>query len=167
MSLLRLPLRLYFFALFALCIGEFCFGVLYLQMMKGVEPCPMCIMQRYALLGVGLTALVGALHNRGAWAYGVLVMLIALAGGGIAARQSWLQLYPLQSIGCGAGLEYMLENFPLTEVLPKLFRGAGDCSAVEWTFLGLSIANWGLLTFTAIVIVTPLAVWRLRRAKRG
>jgi len=167
MSLLRLPLRLYFFALFALCIGEMCFGVLYLQMVKGVEPCPMCIMQRYALLGVGLIALVGAFHNRRAWVYGVLVMLVALAGGGVAARQTWLQFYPPQTMGCGPGLEFMLENFPLTELLPKLFRGEGDCSAVDWTFLGLSIANWGLITFSLIVIVTPLAILWLRTVRNA
>ncbi|MCL1826227.1 MAG: disulfide bond formation protein B [Betaproteobacteria bacterium] len=167
MSLPRLPLRFYFLALFALCAAEMCFGVFYLQMVKGVEPCPMCIMQRYALIGVGLVALIGALHNRGAWVYGGLVTLVALAGGGVAVRQSWLQLYPPQTMGCGPGLEFMLENFPLTELLPKLFRGEGDCSAVDWTFLGLSIANWGLITFAMIVVVTPWVVWRLRRAKRG
>ena len=166
MSLLRLPLRFYFLALFVLCVGEFCFGVFYLQMTKGLEPCPMCIMQRYALLGIGFIALAGALHNRGAWIYGTLVTLAALAGGGVAVRQSWLQLYPPETMGCGPGLEYMLENFPLAELLPKLFRGEGDCSAVDWTFLGLSIANWGLITFAAIVIVTPLAVWWLRYAGR-
>jgi len=164
MSLLQWPLRLYFFALFALGVGEFCFGVFYLQMVKGIDPCPMCIMQRYALLGVGLIALAGALHNRGAWVYGTLVTLAALAGAGVAARQSWLQLYPPKVMGCGPGLEYMLENFPLTELLPKLFRGEGDCSAVDWTLLGLSIANWGFITFTVIVIVTPWALWRFRRA---
>jgi disulfide bond formation protein DsbB len=165
MPLPKLPLRLYFLALFALGVGEFCFGVFYLQEVKGIDPCPMCIMQRYALLGIGLIALIGALHNRGAWIYGTLVMLTALAGGGVAARQSWLQLYPPQTMGCGPGLEYMLENFPLTELLPRLFWGKGDCSAIDWTFLNLSIANWGLITFAVIVIVTRLAVWRLRRAK--
>jgi disulfide bond formation protein DsbB len=168
MPFLRLSPRLYFLALFALCIGEVCFGAIYLQWMKGIEPCPMCIMQRYALLVTGLIALVGVLHNRGAIVYGVLITLVALAGGGVAARQTWLQLYPPKtSIGCGPGLEYMLETFPLTEVLPKLFRGEGDCSVVDWTLFGLSIANWGLVTFAGIVIVTPWVVWRFRRTKRA
>jgi disulfide bond formation protein DsbB len=166
MPQLRLSLRLYFLALFLLCIGEVCFGIIYLQMMEGVEPCPMCIMQRYALLGVGLVALVAVLHNRGAIVYGALITLVALAGGGVAVRQSWLQLHPPETMGCGPGLEYMLENFPLTELLPKLFRGEGDCSVVDWTLFGLSIANWGLITFAGIVIVTPWVVRRFRRARR-
>jgi len=165
MPLPKSPLRPYFLALFALSVGGFFFGAFYLQMLKGVEPCPMCIMQRYAMLGVGLAALVGALHNRRMWLYGTLVMLSALAGGGVAARQSWLQLYPPQATGCGPGLEYMLENFPLTEVLPRLFRGEGDCSVVDWTFLGLSTANWSLVAFAVIVIVTPWMFWRQYRTK--
>ena len=160
----RLSFRLYFFALFALCVGELCFGVFYLQMAKGLEPCPMCIMQRCALLGVGFVGLVGAIHHRGGRVYGALITLIALVGGGVAVRQSWLQLYPPSALDCGPGFAYLMETFPLTELLPKLFRGEWDCSAVDWTFLGLSIANWGLVTFVGIVIVT---LWMmLRRAAR-
>lgn len=156
----RLPWRLYFFALFVLCIGELCFGVLYLQMTLGLEPCPMCIMQRCALLLIGLIALTGAIHDRGGRVYGVLVTLAALAGGGVAVRQSWLQWYPPQVLGCGPDLGYLMESFPLTELLPRLFRGEGDCSAVDWTLFGLSIANWGLVTFVGIVLVT---IWMIVR----
>ncbi|MDR3214143.1 MAG: disulfide bond formation protein B [Azoarcus sp.] len=154
MLFLRPPFRPYFLALCALCVGELCFGIFYLQGVKGLEPCPMCIMQRYGLLAVGLIALAAAIHGRGPRIYGSLVTLAALAGGGVAARQSWLQLNPPAIPECGPGLEYLLESFPLTELLPKLFHGAGDCSAVDWTFLGLSIANWGLVTFSGAVIVT-------------
>ncbi|MDR1063348.1 MAG: disulfide bond formation protein B [Azoarcus sp.] len=163
-SLLRLPFRLYFLALSILCVGELCFGVFYLQGIKGLEPCPMCIMQRYALLGVGLVALAAAIHNRGPRSHGTLVTLIALAGGGVAVRQSWLQWNPPAVSECGPDLEFLLERFPLTELLPKLFHGAGDCSAVDWTFLGLSIANWGLVTFTGVVIATLWMI--LRRPSR-
>ncbi|MDR2260932.1 MAG: disulfide bond formation protein B [Azoarcus sp.] len=163
-SLARLPFRPYFLALFALCAGELCFGVFYLQEVKGLEPCPMCIMQRCALLAVGLIALAAAVHNRGPRIYGAFVTLAALAGGGVAVRQSWLQLNPPSIAECGPSLEYLMDSFSLTELLPKLFRGAGDCSAVDWTFLGLSIANWGLVTFCGIVAVTLWMI--LRRAAR-
>jgi disulfide bond formation protein DsbB len=158
--LLRLSTRPYYFALFALCVGELLFGVHYLQGVLHLEPCPMCILQRCALLGVGLVALIGALHNHGAKIYGWLITLIALAGGGVAVRQSWLQLNPPEIPECGPGLEYLVESLPFTEWLPRLFHGAGDCSVVEWTFLGLSIANWGLVTFVGIVVVT---LWTILR----
>ena len=156
----RLSWRPYFLALFALCVGELCFSFFYLQETKGLEPCPMCIMQRYALLVVGGIALAAALLRRGPRVHGTLIILAALAGGSVAARQSWLQWNPPSVPECGPGIEYLAESLPLTELLPKLLQGAGDCSAVDWTFLGLSSANWGLVTFSGIVIAT---LWMMLR----
>tara|TARA_R110001583_G_scaffold195094_2_gene369078 strand:+ start:7059 stop:7559 length:501 start_codon:yes stop_codon:yes gene_type:complete len=162
MTLSRLSARQMFLALFALCAGMLGFG-LYLQHVVGLHPCPMCIMQRYALLTVGLIGLIGGLHGPGATGsriYASLIGLTAIAGGGVAANQSWLQLNPPGIAECGPGMEYLMESFPLTEVLPMLFRGAGDCSAIDWTFLGLSLANWSLLSFSAFTI---FALWLLFR----
>ncbi|MDR2688325.1 MAG: disulfide bond formation protein B [Azoarcus sp.] len=160
--LLYLPIRPTLFALFVLCFGELGFG-LYLQHGLGLKPCPMCIMQRYALITIGLIALIGGWHERRGKIYSTVILLAALAGGGIAAWQSWLQFNPPGMAQCGPGLEYMLENFPLTQLLPMLFRGAGDCSDPAWVFLGLSIANWSFVNF---VMLTVLALWLiLRRAK--
>lgn len=158
-TLARLPLRVLALALFAVCGALLAFG-LYLQHVKGIEPCPMCIMQRYALLGCGLIGLLAGLHAPGPGgtrAYAGLLMLTALAGGGVAARQSWIQWFPPAVSECGPGLVYMLESFPLSSALPMIFRGAGDCSLVDWTFLGLSIANWSFLCF-AVILLTALAV---------
>lgn len=149
----RLPARLLCLTLFSVCAGLLAFG-LYLQHIKGIEPCPMCIMQRYALAACGLIGLVAGLHNpqgKGLYGYCGLLATAALAGGGVAARQSWIQWYPPAVSECGPGLEYMLESFPLASALPMIFRGAGDCSVVDWTFLGLSIANWSLLCFATIL----------------
>lgn len=152
LSLLDRP-RLPFFALFAVGTGLLAFG-LYLQHIAGLEPCPMCIMQRYAFALATLTGLVAGVHGNTSGArrgYGVLIAVSALAGGGVAAWQSWLQRFPPDVSECGPGLEYMMESFPLTELLPMIFRGAGDCTAIDWTFLGLSIANWSLLSFIAVL----------------
>ncbi|MBC9073284.1 disulfide bond formation protein B [Thauera sp. CAU 1555] len=151
----RLSARNFFFALFLFCAGLLGFG-LYLQHFEGLEPCPMCIMQRYALALVGAIALLGALHgprNGGARVYAGLILLVSLAGGGVAARQSWIQLYPPEIPECGPGLEFMVESFGLADALPMIFRGAGDCTAIDWTFLGLSIANWSLVNFTLIALL--------------
>lgn len=164
--LLRLPFRSLAIALFVVCSSLLAVG-LYLQHVKGIEPCPMCIMQRYALAACGLIGLVAGLHNpRGKtiYAYSGLLGLAALAGGGVAVRQSWIQWYPPAVSECGPGLEYMLESFPLSSALPMIFRGAGDCSVVDWTFLGLSIANWSFLCFATILAV--LATYLLQRRKQ-
>ena len=164
--LARLPFRILALLLFAICAAMLAFG-LYLQHAKGIEPCPMCIMQRYALAACGLIGLLAGLHDpgrRGVSVYGAFLAVAAIAGLGVAARQSWMQWYPPAVSECGPGLEYMLESFPLSAALPMIFRGAGDCSVVDWTFLGLSIANWSLLSFTTILVA--LTVYLLQRARQ-
>lgn len=161
-QLFELPARVLYLALFLVASGLLAFG-LYLQHVVGLEPCPMCVMQRYAFALAALVALIAAVHGparRGVRVYAGLIGLCALVGGGIAARQSWMQIDPPLIPECGPGLEFMLESFPLAQALPMIFRGAGDCTAIEWTFLGLSIANWSLLSFTATVI---FAAWMLLR----
>jgi disulfide bond formation protein DsbB len=145
------------------CVGMLAFG-LYLQHVVGLEPCPMCIVQRYALIAVALVAGITAfLRGRTALWSGVGVMTVfAVFGAGVAARQSWLQWYPPEIMSCGRDFFGMIESFPLRRAIPMIFRGSGDCSVIDWTFLGLSIANWSFISFSAITLVA-VALW-LKRA---
>jgi disulfide bond formation protein DsbB len=149
--------RLVFAAIFIACAGLLAFG-LYLQEEKGLDPCPLCILQRYAFVAIGIVSLAAAIHGprRGIALklYGALAALFAIAGGGTSIRQSWLQHNPPKVVSCGADLEGLLENFPLTQALPKIFAGSGDCAIVTWRFLGLSIAEWALVWFVMILIAT-------------
>lgn len=151
--------RFIFLASFAATVGLLGFGF-YLQNVEHVEPCPMCIMQRYAFVGVGLIGLVAGLHNPGRIGtriYASLLALSALAGGGVAVRQSWIQHYPPKILDCGPDLEFMINSFPLGDALPMIFQGSGDCSKVLWRFLGLSIAEWALVCFIGFIVGAVLA----------
>lgn len=145
------------------CVGLLAFGM-YLQHVEGLEPCPMCIVQRYALILVALLAGLTAAFRGGIWTAGGLVTLAVVAGFGafVAARQSFLQWYPPEVLSCGRDLYGMIESFPLKRVVPMVFKGSGDCSAVDWSFLGLTIANWSFLCFSAIIVLSGLLLWRRR-----
>lgn len=152
--------RTLLFLTFAVCTGLLAYGF-WLQHVMHLEPCPMCILQRYAFVLVALIALAGAIHNPrtvGLRVYAALLAVSALAGGGVATWQSWLQHHPPKVADCGPGLEYMVQELPLSEMLPMIFRGSGDCSKVDWTFLGLSIAEWSLVCFVGI-LTTAVVVW--------
>ncbi|WP_341678417.1 disulfide bond formation protein B [Niveibacterium sp. SC-1] len=144
-----------------ICIGLLGFGVV-LQQWKHVEPCPMCIMQRYAFVAVALFALIGAtlrLPLGGQKTLAALSTLAGLIGLGIGVRQSWLQWFPPKFLECGPDLEYLINSFPLGQALPKIFAGSGDCSRVDWTFLGLSIANWAVIWFAICAVITLSVVF--------
>jgi disulfide bond formation protein DsbB len=123
---------------------------LYLQHSLGLNPCPMCIVQRYALIFVAVVAgLTAATGKRSLQMFGLLVMLSGSGFGAfVAARQTWLQWYPPQIATCGRDFYGMIEDFPLNRAIPMIFRGGGDCAAIDWTFLGGSIANWSFVCFT-------------------
>lgn len=159
------PRRVYG-AVALVCVGLLAFG-LYLQHVVGLEPCPMCIVQRYALVLVAVCAALTVASSRKGLHVGggVLLVVLSVLGAYVAARQSWLQWYPPEVVSCGRDLYGMIETFPLKRALPMIFRGGGDCSKVDWTFLGGTIANWSFLCFCGLALVGSLQTWRsLRRA---
>ncbi|MCW5233725.1 disulfide bond formation protein B [Verminephrobacter eiseniae] len=147
------------------CVALLACG-LYLQHVVGLVPCPMCIVQRYALIGLALlTGLASARSAKGWWlTLAALAALTAGFGATVAARQSWLQWYPPESVSCGRDFYGMIERFPLSRAIPMILRGSGDCTAVDWSLLGGSIANWSFLCF-ALLGLLLLAL--LARGLRG
>ncbi|MDI1239188.1 MAG: disulfide bond formation protein B [Polaromonas sp.] len=138
----------------AACVAMLAFG-LYLQHVVGLEPCPMCIVQRYALVLVAVvTGVTAFARGKGLLMTGSAVtLLVAGFGAFVAARQSWLQWYPPEVASCGRDFYGMIETFPLQRVIPMIFKGSGDCTKIDWTFLGLSIANWSFLCFAGIALL--------------
>ena len=143
------------------CVVMLAFG-LYLQHVVGLEPCPMCIVQRYALVLVAIVSGLTAIgKNRGVLVGGsVLTLVIASFGAFVAARQSFLQWYPPEIASCGRDFYGMIETFPLKRAIPMIFKGSGDCTKIDWTFLGGSIANWSFVCFVAIAIVMLVLIVR-------
>jgi disulfide bond formation protein DsbB len=143
----------------AVCLGLLGFAY-YLQYVQGLEPCPLCMVQRgffYAVLAFFVVAAIHGPGRRGAIVYSALIALFALGGAAAATRQVWLQHLPPDKVPqCGPDLFFMLENFPLSRTLEKLFYGTGECAVVDWSFLGLSIAGWSLVWFIALALY---AVW--------
>ena len=154
------------------CVGMLAFGM-YLQHVVGLEPCPMCIVQRYALILVAVFAVItwtlglkgnkNATPNLAQKIFAVLALLWAAGGAFVAARQSILQWYPPESVSCGRDFYGMVETFPLKRAIPMIFKGGGDCSKVDWTLLGGSIANWSLVAFVVMALV--LLVLLVRRGR--
>ncbi|GKS96322.1 disulfide bond formation protein B [Acidovorax sp. SUPP2825] len=149
----------------AACVAMLAFGM-YLQHVVGLEPCPMCIVQRYALIGVAVfAALASARGTRGWWmSWAFLALLSSGFGAFVAARQCWLQWYPPEIATCGRDFYGMIEHFPIGRAIPMIFRGSGDCAAVDWTFLGGSIANWSFICFVLMAVVLLVL---LARGGRG
>jgi len=151
------------FALPALaCALLLAFGF-YLQYGQGLEPCPLCLVQRGFFMAVAVVCAVAAFHGPGRRAslvYGLLGALFAVGGAAVAARQVWLQHLPPDKVPqCGPDLFFMMEHFPLSRTLKTLVSGTGECAAVDWTFLGFSIAEWSRACFAALFLYCLWLAW--------
>lgn len=144
----------------ALACGGLLGYALYAQHGLGLEPCPLCVFQRVAVLALGFVFLAAYAHNPQrsiARIYGGLAAVAAGAGIALAWRQLWLQSLPADQVPeCGPGLEFIMDVFPLWEAMAMVFKGSGDCAKVDWTLLGLSMAGWVLISLAALA---SLALW--------
>lgn len=139
-------------------------AALYLQYVLRQDPCPLCMIQRFIFIAMLAVFVIATLHNpkrTGAKIYAVLVTLLALSGVGVASRHIWIQNLPKDEVpACGPGLDYMLENFPMSEVLQELMHGSGECAAKGWTFLTLGIPEWSLVWYVLLGVWAVMIAFR-------
>jgi disulfide bond formation protein DsbB len=158
LALITLPYRRLGYVLgFLVCAGLMGFA-LYLQFAMDLDPCPLCILQRIAVVAMGIVFLIAVFHNPerpGARVYAFVQLILGGAGLALAARQLWLQSLPKDQVPvCGMSLSYMLDTLPLTETLRKVLEGSGECAEKGWEFLHLSIAGWTFVFFVATIVAT-------------
>ena len=139
-------------------------GALYLEHAVGLNPCPMCIVQRVFVILFGLVCLIAALHGParlGRRVYAVLALLFAAGGAATAARQVWLQSVPADQLeACLPSLEFMVQALPLQEIVRLVFQGTADCAEVSWTLFGLSLPEWSLLAFIGMLLFSLFQLLR-------
>lgn len=149
---------------FALCFAIVALALL-IQTTYHLEPCPLCISQRIIFMSLGVLFLIAAFvpaHTLFKTLLMALQVLTALGGAGVAIRHWFLQANKESMIAdCGVGFDYMFENFPLEKAFKLLFRGTGDCAAIDWTLLGLTLPQLALISFVAFA---TYAIWLWKRS---
>ena len=155
--------RIIFLTLFLGCSGLM--GVaLYMEHAMGLEPCNLCILQRIAVIATAIVALFAAIHGPNIVEikiYASLGLLTSGTGAGLSSRQLWLQSLPADQVpACGPSLDYLVDVFPLTQVLSMVLEGDGDCAEVVWRFLGVSIPGWTLVGFLVLIVICTFVFLR-------
>lgn len=148
---------------FFLCFATVALALV-IQTIYKLEPCPLCISQRMVFMGLGVLFLIAAFIPPASVfkkIFAALQVLTALGGAGVAIRHWYLQANRESMVAdCGVGFDYMFENFPLQKAFKLLFRGTGDCAAIDWTFLGLTLPQLGLISFLSFAVYAVYLVAR-------
>ena len=158
--------RTYYFLGAIGCFGAIAYA-LYVQYHMLMQPCPLCILQRYALLLIAIFAFIGAAMRtrRSITVFETLVVIFALAGVAVAGHHVYTQFYPAVSCGIDV-LQPIVDGLPLAKIFPLGFQVDGFCSTPYPPILGLSLAQWALVAFVLIVVLVPLLTSRNRKALR-
>ena len=154
-----------FTTILMVCLGLLGYALV-LQHLDGLDPCPWCVVQRLGFIGIGLVALVAALHRPGPVGTAVYAFfggLVAAAGAAAAGYHIWIQSDPVRAMACaGSPVERFLDASKIGKMIPPLLQYDGLCTPKPWKFLTLSIPEWSLLWF-AILLVTLIATPFMRR----
>lgn len=145
------------------CIGAM-LAVLYLQHYQGLAPCPLCVFQRVGVIVAGLFFFLALVHNParvGQRIYAALAGVGIIGGGFVAARHVWLQNLPADKVpDCGPGLDYMLDVFPMQDVINMVLHGSGECADIDWLLFGISLPGWSLIMFVGLGALVALQLLR-------
>ncbi len=166
-AVLRARRRLVNGAVVVFCLGLLGYA-LFLQHYRGLDPCPLCLFQRVAVIALTVAFALAALVADG-WrlariVVSVLIGLVAAGGAGVAIRHLYIQSLPPGSVpSCGASLDYLWDVFPVVEVLRKVLTGSGECAKIDWTFMGLAMPAWVLIWMVVLGTLGVLVNWPRRR----
>ena len=129
-----------------------------------LAPCYLCNFQRFLYIVIALLSACACASNRWPKFWGTLIGLTALWGIATAAQQSWMQFAPDQVTECGFSDPTLVETIVnwLSVKWPAMFMVTGFCTVKDWTFIGLTLANWSVLCFLAL---TGVACWQIVRRK--
>ncbi len=156
--------RLVFLGIAVLAAAAIAIAVGFMSGYLALDACPLCMTQRAFVVGFGVVAFIAFLHNPagiGRRIYAGLCALLAIVGGGVAARHVWLQHLPEDQVpACGPSLEYMLETLPFTETLSLVMMGDGNCAETVWELFGFSIPEQTLALF---VVLGAVSLYQLAR----
>jgi len=126
-----------------------------LQWAWNLQPCTMCILQRYVLLLLGLLALVRIRWpgRELASATRAVATLVAAVGVLASLRVQWAISVP--SVSCGRDkVAAILNNLPWVDAWPSMFEATGVCGDQVPPVLGIPFHGWSALLVLVVLVLT-------------
>ncbi len=126
-----------------------------LEHVFNLEPCSLCLTQRYSMFFGVLVGIVSLLTDSRLGILPVLSIIFFVIGILFVGRHLYLIIGPATDVQCIAGANYLIENeWPFAKVLESLLKGSKDCAD--------SGATIPTLAGIAFVFLIGVAVQQLR-----
>ena len=141
-------------------------GALLFQYVGGLEPCELCLLERwpyYAGIPIAVLALATGMRGAGWWiALLFLVFLVSAGLGGyhVGVEHGWLQ-GPTACTGPAGGGAKTAEEF--ARMIEE--RQAVQCDQVPWSLMGISLAGFNFLVSLLLVLLCASGFGHLLRER--
>lgn len=156
-------------ALFLIAVGILSLGTAFgSQYIGGLDPCVLCIYQRYpygVVIGLGLLALLAWRQPKVVVALTVLAAVALFVDAGIAAfhvgvEQHWWE----GTTECSSLIDPNLSLEELKKILQE--QPVVPCDIPAWTMFGISMAGYNFLYALAAGLISVVLAFRLFRSAR-
>lgn len=159
--MLNLSFRQLFLAAALVCLAFL--GLAYgLQFQLKLEPCPLCLLERYVFWCIAFVLILGSIHSVKSWGrfvYSGFLIFFGLLGISLTLRHLWLQQLPPEKVpACTAGLERLLAYQPFLQVLKTVLTASGECAKADFILLGLSLPAWAFLAFSGFTLLGVILI---------
>tara|TARA_X000000950_G_C13709184_1_gene575451 strand:- start:166 stop:600 length:435 start_codon:yes stop_codon:yes gene_type:complete len=136
----------------------------YFEKILNLEPCYLCMTQRAFIVAIGIICTLAVVHNPGKLGqriYASLSISMVIIGSYFSGKQLLLQSLPDSEVpSCGIPVDYLFENFSLTEAITMLLQGDGNCAEVQWQLMGLSMPSWVMISFAGFGLLGVVQLLR-------
>ena len=131
--------------------GGMLFSTLVLEHVYALEPCYLCLSQRYCMFLAVLVTTCSLFWEPRRGIFPVLTIACCLGGIGFAFRQFYLQYVPGAAESCDADLNYRLDaDFEFGDIFQGFFEGAESCG--EASIIPILSCDGFLLLITLAVL---------------
>ncbi len=126
----------------------------YLENIVGLEPCNLCILQKYSAQAVFFIFLFKMLVLKFKFLFDFLGIFALAFGVSASGRQIYLQNIPKDEIAggyCDTPFYLLFDMNPFFDAMAKVFQGSSKCAEEVWSLLGLNIAEWSMVFFASMI----------------
>ena len=139
-------------------------GAFYFQHVEGLQPCPLCVAQRWAHGASLVLGLMAFAAGRGRLAVWLLAAtgLAFLAGAGIAGYHVGVEQHWIDSAFCGSPdlLADTVEELKALLWETEVVR----CDEIPWSLLGISMAGYNFIISLALAVLALVGAGKAWKA---
>jgi disulfide bond formation protein DsbB len=130
-------------------------GQFYLEIILGLEPCNLCVIQKYSAQFVFFISLLNLIIKKIEFLLYSLISVGSVLGLAASGRQIFLQGLSKENMPdglCDMPFEVVFQIYPFFDAIGKIFTGSSKCAEEVWSLLGLNIAEWSFIFFSSMLL---------------